>query len=415
MYLTISKRFEFSSSHRYWVPGWSDEQNRRFYGPRAGSTHGYGNNFTLFTVFHGDVEPHSGMVINVTTIKERVNDILSARYDHKFLNADTALFQECPPTPENIALWLLHDVKSAFQGESAQPVVCHLMESDCTSATAYSDGVVERHFSFDFSAARRTVSPHLSDEENRVLFGIATGIHGHGYRLRVTIDGPVDDTHGMIVPPTVSDRVLSNLHQEMDHRYLNEDVPGLRNNPITTEILVKFIFDRLRESLPVARVHLAENPRFFAEHHNNGRTYLGIESSFHAAHRLNSPLLSEEENAEIYDKCNNPSGHGHLYRLETTLTGDLDVRSGTLYPLDRAYDAARKAIAPWRFRHLDNDTEDFRTRPSTAENMIFTLWPRLQERLENRVWRARLWETPNNRFTLRKYVQRPEDRGEHPA
>jgi 6-pyruvoyltetrahydropterin/6-carboxytetrahydropterin synthase len=42
--------------------------------------------------------------------------------------------------------------------------------------------------------------------------------------------------------------------------------------------------------------------------------YLTRVESFSAAHRLHSPQLTDEENARVYDKCNNPNGHGHNYK-----------------------------------------------------------------------------------------------------
>ncbi|MCB2202258.1 6-carboxytetrahydropterin synthase [bacterium] len=410
MYLTISKRFEFSSSQRYAVSGWSKERNREFYGSRCGTPHGYGSNFTLFTVFHGEVDPRTGMVINVTTIKRRVNDILSARYDHKSLNLDTPPFSEIPPTPENLASALLRDISEAFASEPAQPVACHLMESEATAATAYCSGRVERHFTIDFSAARRTLSPHLTDQENNRLFGEATNIHGHGYRLRATIDGDVDLAYGMIVPPVESERMLTALHAMLDHQYLNE-LPEMSGRPMTTEMLVRFVFVQLAKSLPLNRVKLWENPRFFAEHCRDGHTTLSIENAFNAAHRLHSPHLSDEENLEVFGKCNNPNGHGHLYRLETSIGGEVDERNGTLFDLAKAYAAAESVIKPWAFAHLDQDTSDFVDRASTAENMMLVLWPRLQQAFEDRAVRSRLWETPNNRFTVRREVDNLSSEG----
>lgn len=41
--------------------------------------------------------------------------------------------------------------------------------------------------------------------------------------------------------------------------------------------------------------------------------YLSRKEYFSAAHRLHSPTLTEEENREIYGKCNHPNGHGHNY------------------------------------------------------------------------------------------------------
>ncbi|MEX0876827.1 MAG: 6-carboxytetrahydropterin synthase [Phycisphaerales bacterium] len=46
---------------------------------------------------------------------------------------------------------------------------------------------------------------------------------------------------------------------------------------------------------------------------------------FAAAHRLHTPALSDNENARFFGKCNNPSGHGHNYRLEPCVRVPLEM------------------------------------------------------------------------------------------
>jgi 6-pyruvoyltetrahydropterin/6-carboxytetrahydropterin synthase len=46
---------------------------------------------------------------------------------------------------------------------------------------------------------------------------------------------------------------------------------------------------------------------------------------FAAAHRLDTPTLSPEENRKLYGKCNNPFGHGHDYILDVTVDGAIDA------------------------------------------------------------------------------------------
>jgi 6-pyruvoyltetrahydropterin/6-carboxytetrahydropterin synthase len=123
---------------------------------------------------------------------------------------------------------------------------------------------------------------------------------------------------------------------------------------------------------------------------------------FAASHRLHSTQFGEEENRRIYGKCNNLLGHGHRYVTETTIGGDLDKRSGTLYNLIALKNAIGEALGPWQDRHLDLETDEFRESPSTGENIVRVLWPKIDSRLDYRVTRLRLWETANNRFTLRR-------------
>jgi 6-pyruvoyl-tetrahydropterin synthase len=64
--------------------------------------------------------------------------------------------------------------------------------------------------------------------------------------------------------------------------------------------------------------------------------------------------------------------------------------------------AIKESLAPWQDRHLDLETKDFRDATSTGENIVRALWPKIDNRLKQKVVRLRLWETANNRFTLRR-------------
>src|ERR1700692_3098384 len=49
---------------------------------------------------------------------------------------------------------------------------------------------------------------------------------------------------------------------------------------------------------------------------------------FSASHRLHSDEMSEQENRDVYGKCNNPYGHGHNYMIEVTVSGPVDPETG---------------------------------------------------------------------------------------
>lgn len=406
MYLTVSKRFELSLSLRYWRREWPLEKNRRRFGVKSSGDHGWGANMTAHPVFHGPVDRQTGMMINVSDIKTKVGTLLNARYDHKYLNRDTPPFDEVNPTPESLAPQILSETGALFYG-TARPTALYLECSPGDAATAFVDGRVERHFFLEFSAARSTRSPFLSENENQALFGIAAAPsgHGHHYRLRVTFSGSPDLETGMIHDELEIATVLNNLHALLDHKNLSHDVPELKEIPMTTESLARFIFRRLAGRLPISRVSLWENPYFFSEYHNNGQSVIGIQTAFNAAHRLHSPTLSESRNDEIYGKCNNPSGHGHQYRVEASSDGPLNEISGTLHSLTAMQEAVATVLRDWDYKHLDLDTNDFTEIPTTGENIVNVLWPKIESALNRPLYRLRLWETPNNRFTLRRSIE----------
>jgi 6-pyruvoyltetrahydropterin/6-carboxytetrahydropterin synthase len=147
---------------------------------------------------------------------------------------------------------------------------------------------------------------------------------------------------------------------------------------------------------------LHERPDFFAEHWTGNRFFLGLRAAFSAAHRLHSELLAADVNASLYGKCNNPRGHGHLYLTEATVGGELDEKTGALLGFDFFRWAVAAALEPWQNKHLDLEMKEFQNRTSTGENIVESLWPEFESRLDGRLVRLRLWETANNRFTLRK-------------
>jgi len=402
MVLTVNRRFPFCASRRLVRDDWPRMESERLWGAGREGPWGSGENYQAHFIFAGEVDPATGFVVNLSAVKRAIRPVLERRYDHRFLNLDTPPFDVIPPTPENLAGQLLAEAREACQGLAAQPVACHLAESSASGATAYSTGRVERELWLTFSAARRTYSPHLSEEENRELFGRAASEagHGHTYRLRAVLAGPADGATGVIVPQQQAAAALALLHDLLDHRNLNVEVRALAGEPVTTECLARLAFRTLALELPVARVRLYETPDFFAEYDGRG-FLLGLERSFSAAHCLSNPRFSDDENLLAFGKCANANGHGHRYTVQASVAGPLDERSGTAYGLPRLDARLRATIAPWDRRHLDREVEEFRERTSTGENIVAALWPRLHAALDGRLARLRLFETENNRFTAR--------------
>ena len=396
MLLTVSKRLEFSASRRLFVKEWSDAENLAAFGPETSARYGTGRNYVAYFVFSGAVDPDTGMLMNISEIKERAGRVLHEGFDHKFLNEDNPAFASTPPTAENVARELFNAAAPLFAGGKAQLAACHLSESDDRSATFYANGNVEGNYWFEFSAARQTMSPHLGDAENQKLFGAAASPfgHGHNYRARLTTSGTA--THAQM------QNCLGSLRGELDHKNLNREVPGLTNQPLTTETLARYIHRRAAATIPILRVRLHERPDFFAEYWSNTKFFLGLRDAFGAAHCLKSECLSAEENLKLYGKCNNARGHGHLYLTEATIGGGFDERSGTLASFDWLRNGIATALDPWQNKHLDLEMEEFRHRTSTGENIVESLWPRFDSHLGGQLVRLRLWETANNRFTLRK-------------
>lgn len=400
--LTASRRFPFAASLRLGGAEIPQAEAVRRWGEVARARHSVGANYVATLGFVGPVDAATGLLVDLTVVKERTLALLAARWDHHFLNADHPVFASLPPTLEHLGRQLFAEATEAFADLPARPVMCHLEESPFNGALAWADGRVERWAAIEFCAARRTLSPHLSEQENRRRFGPAFGLHGHSYHLRVTVAGPLDPTTGTLVPAGTLAGALAALREELDHRFLNEEVAALRGQPMTSEWLARHAFHRCARELPVARVRLWELPWLSAEYLGAERARLVVESDFRAAHRLHAPALDAAANRALYGKCNNPAGHGHRYRVEAAWEGELDLVSGTVAELEEVRGALEAALAPWRWVHLDEEIEEFRRHPSTSENIVQALWHRVAPRSPG-LARLRLWETENNRFTARRF------------
>lgn len=68
-------------------------------------------------------------------------------------------------------------------------------------------------------------------------------LHGHSFRVKITVRGSVDPLKGWIVDYDNISNAFEPLFQSLDHNYLN-DVEGLENP--TAENLASWIFQRLK-------------------------------------------------------------------------------------------------------------------------------------------------------------------------
>jgi len=124
---------------------------------------------------------------------------------------------------------------------------------------------------------------------------------------------------------------------------------------------------------------------------------------FSAAHRLHSPVLDEQQNRQVFDKCNNPYGHGHDYTLELTVSGQPDTETGMIIPLPRLDKIVNDFLMLLEHKHLDREVPYFKDKTSTGENIVRFLWQELDARLPDAMlYHIRLWETNNNYFDMGK-------------
>ncbi len=107
---------------------------------------------------------------------------------------------------------------------------------------------MELYKEFTFEAAHRL--PNVPEGHK------CARLHGHSFRVRVTVRGAVDPRAGWVADFADLSAAFRPLHDRLDHRYLNE-VPGLENP--TSENLARWIWRALCLTTPgLAAVEVRE-------------------------------------------------------------------------------------------------------------------------------------------------------------
>lgn len=105
----------------------------------------------------------------------------------------------------------------------------------------------------------------------------------------------------------------------------------------------------------------------------------------------------------MYDKCDNPKGHGHNYALEVSVKGKIDPETGMVIDLKRLKDIMRERVVD-RVDHtnLNEDVDFLRDVIPTAENLARCFWQQLAPAIPNgELYEVALQETERNSVRYR--------------
>lgn len=124
---------------------------------------------------------------------------------------------------------------------------------------------------------------------------------------------------------------------------------------------------------------------------------------FNAAHRLYRPDWTDEQNNNVFGKCNNPNFHGHNYDLIVSVTGEIDPQTGYVIDMKVLKDIIFEEVeAPFDHKNLNLDVPDFKDLNPTAENIAVVIWNRIRRRIDTAMEvEVTLYETPRNFVTYK--------------
>ncbi|HAG99335.1 MAG TPA: 6-pyruvoyl tetrahydrobiopterin synthase [Ktedonobacter sp.] len=128
----LTRRTTFSASHRLWSSHLTEEENSALY-DKCANPNGHGHNYVLEVTVRGTPDPRTGMILNLTDLKQAINEHIIAWVDHKHLNYDVLWLEGSIPTTEVLVVKFWERLASALPQGLLYEVKLHETENNIAS------------------------------------------------------------------------------------------------------------------------------------------------------------------------------------------------------------------------------------------------------------------------------------------
>lgn len=120
----VTRVQSFSACHRLHSKALSDEENKRIFG-KCNNPNGHGHNYNVEITVRGKIDPATGMVLNITDLKEYIEMAIMEPLDHKNLDKDVPYFADVVSTTENVAVFIWDNLLKFLPPNSLYEVKIH--------------------------------------------------------------------------------------------------------------------------------------------------------------------------------------------------------------------------------------------------------------------------------------------------
>ena len=114
--MKLTRKFTFSASHRLQNPEFSKAENLEMFGK---CNHLHGHNYTVEITFQGDINPKTGMLLDINYIKQTIGEVMDT-VDHRNLDTDVKWFHTRPSTTENLCQYMWNCFKYGYGNSHSQ-------------------------------------------------------------------------------------------------------------------------------------------------------------------------------------------------------------------------------------------------------------------------------------------------------
>ncbi|XP_029175108.1 6-pyruvoyl tetrahydrobiopterin synthase isoform X2 [Nylanderia fulva] len=91
-------------------PFLNEHENATIYG-KCNNPWGHGHNYTVEVTVRGPIDPKTGMILNLTDLKDVMQKVVIKKMDHKNIDKQVDYFKAKTSTTENIAVYIFEELK----------------------------------------------------------------------------------------------------------------------------------------------------------------------------------------------------------------------------------------------------------------------------------------------------------------
>ena len=132
----ITRRETFCAAHRMCRDEWSDEKNLEDFG-KCSNPSWHGHNYVLSVTVRGEISEELGFFINLTTLKQIIQEKIIEKVDHRNLNTEVSFMKGKIATTENMAIAFWNEIKTAIEEHGAKLHCVRISETENNTIEYY--------------------------------------------------------------------------------------------------------------------------------------------------------------------------------------------------------------------------------------------------------------------------------------
>ena len=124
MRVTVCRKAHFNAAHRLYVKSWNEKKNKSVFG-KCSNEYYHGHNYELIVNVTGNVDPETGMVMDLKDLKDLIKAEVEDAFDHKNLNIQVPEFADLIPSAENIAIVIYNKLFPHLDNEKTLEIILY--------------------------------------------------------------------------------------------------------------------------------------------------------------------------------------------------------------------------------------------------------------------------------------------------